>query len=275
MLHLRHLGEHGLAVLTELFNISVAGVDISAIWKNSVIISILKAGKPRKQDRSYRPISLLCPAAKILERLLLPTIVEALGARPSQQGFKLKYSTTSALIPISATVVSGFNQRKPPSRTIVIAVDIFKAFDTAPQNRTPKILEVKQDTHFTFAPHARDWVERASRALNVIKALTGLSWVFMTENLVATYPNAPPVILGGVLEEEMCPLTRRLLRGRMIAWGVRPVSGAQQGTVGCPPTMQWTQPNSCCLGPTAASVPAPLWLLLTAHVLPPLRRMGR
>ena len=31
--------------------------------------------------------------------------------------------------PISARVVSGFNQRKPPSRTIAIAVGISKAFD--------------------------------------------------------------------------------------------------------------------------------------------------
>ena len=34
------------------------------------------------------------------------------------------------LAPISARVVSGFNQRKSPSRTIFIAVDIWKAFET-------------------------------------------------------------------------------------------------------------------------------------------------
>ena len=38
----------------------------------------------------------------------------------------------------------------------------------APLNRTPKILGVTLDTHFTFGPPARDCVERASRALNVI-----------------------------------------------------------------------------------------------------------
>ena len=48
VLHLRHLGEHGLGFLTELFNLSVAEVDTPAIWKNSVIIPILKAGKPQK-----------------------------------------------------------------------------------------------------------------------------------------------------------------------------------------------------------------------------------
>ena len=48
MLHLRHLGPHGLAFLTELFNLSVAGINIQAIWKTSVIIPILKARKPRE-----------------------------------------------------------------------------------------------------------------------------------------------------------------------------------------------------------------------------------
>ena len=43
------------------------------------------------------------------------------------------------------------------------------------------------DTHFTFGPHACDCVERASRALNVMKALAGSSWGFTTETLVATY----------------------------------------------------------------------------------------
>ena len=112
------------------FSTSVARINILAIWKSSVIIPILKAGKPCEQGRSYRPISLLCPAVKILERLILPAIVEALGTRPSQHGFKPRHSTASALLSISAMVVSGFNQCKPPRRTFAIAVDISKAFDT-------------------------------------------------------------------------------------------------------------------------------------------------
>ena len=59
-----------------------------------------------------------------------PSIVEAMGTRPSQHDFKPRHSTASALLPISARVVSGFKQRKPPSKTIAIAVDISKVFDT-------------------------------------------------------------------------------------------------------------------------------------------------
>ena len=57
----------------------------------------------------------------------------------------------------------------------------------APLNRTLKILGVTLDTHFTFGRHASDCVERASRALNVMKALAGLNWGFTTETLVAIY----------------------------------------------------------------------------------------
>ena len=45
----------------------------------------------------------------------------------------------------------------------------------APLNRTPKILGVTLDTHFNIDPHAHDCVERASRALNVMKPLAGSS----------------------------------------------------------------------------------------------------
>ena len=91
------------------------------IWKKSVIIPILEAGKPREQS---------CSEVKILERLILPAIVESLGTRPYQHGFKPMHSTASALLPVSARVVSGFNQRKPPSRTIAITVDISRRRST-------------------------------------------------------------------------------------------------------------------------------------------------
>ena len=56
--------------------------------------------------------------------------METLGTRRFQHGFKPRHSTASGQLPISARVVSGFSQRKLPSRTIAVAVDISKAFDT-------------------------------------------------------------------------------------------------------------------------------------------------
>ena len=96
---------------------------------------------------SYCPISQLCPAVKILERFILLSIVEALGTRLSQLGFKPRHSTTSAPLPISARVVSDFNQHKPPSRTIAIAVDTSKAFDTVSHRLFIEMISCSQLSH--------------------------------------------------------------------------------------------------------------------------------
>ena len=70
----------------------------------------------------------------------------------------------------------------PPTRATV-----WIGYEVTQLNRIPKILRVTMDTHFTFSPHARDCVERALRALNVMKALAGSSWGFTTQTFVATY----------------------------------------------------------------------------------------
>ena len=62
------------AYLTALFNDSVNSSRIPAIWKSSIVIPIPKPGKDTSQGTSYRPISLICPAAKVLEALILMII---------------------------------------------------------------------------------------------------------------------------------------------------------------------------------------------------------
>jgi hypothetical protein len=79
---------------------------------------------------SYRPISLLCPAAKVLERLLLPLVTDALPKSSFQHGFAPKHSCTTALFPIATRIAIGFNDPKPARRTAVCALDISKAFDS-------------------------------------------------------------------------------------------------------------------------------------------------
>ena len=87
--HLKHLGVSGLAFLTELFNLLLAGINLPSIWKSSTIMRILKLGKPRTKGASYHAISLLCPAVKIFECLLLPLLTEALDTRVSNMALSL------------------------------------------------------------------------------------------------------------------------------------------------------------------------------------------
>ena len=140
-----HLGVSGRAFLTEFFNLSLGGIDLPSIWKCSTIIPILKPGNPRTEGASYRPISLLCPAVKILERQLLPSLTEALNTRVSQHGFKPRYFCVSALLPLVSLITEGFNMKKPPGRTV--AVDISKAFDSVSHVRLLEMIHQSRLQH--------------------------------------------------------------------------------------------------------------------------------
>ena len=132
--HLKHLGPRAIEYITALFNLSATTCRIPAIWKSSLIIPIPKPGKDTSQGTSYRPISLICPAAKVLESLFLPSINKYLIPAQDQHGFRREHSTTSVLLQLTTDVAVGFNQRKPPDRTVCVAVDLSAAFDTVCHN---------------------------------------------------------------------------------------------------------------------------------------------
>ena len=101
-------------VLSDLFNLSYQHANLPAIWKHATILPILKAGKPEDQGTSYRPISILCPASKVLEKLMLNRIGPHLHLADTQHGYRPGRSTVSALMPLAQRVVTGFNQRCLP-----------------------------------------------------------------------------------------------------------------------------------------------------------------
>ena len=47
-----------------------------------------------------------------------------------QHGYKTQHSTVTALHTLNNTVAKGFNQMASPARTITVALDMSKAFDT-------------------------------------------------------------------------------------------------------------------------------------------------
>ena len=48
----------------------------------------------------------------------------------TQHGYKTQHSTVTALHTLNNTVAKGFNQMDPPARTITVALDMSKSFDT-------------------------------------------------------------------------------------------------------------------------------------------------
>ena len=102
---------------------------IPAIWKTSTIIPLLKPNKPAEESSSFRPVSLLCPSIKILERVLLPTLTASLPVPDVQHGFRKSRSTVTALNVFNQAIANGFNQKKPADRTLLLQLDLSKAFD--------------------------------------------------------------------------------------------------------------------------------------------------
>jgi len=143
-LHLKHLGPKAVEYLTKIFNLSLSRSVIPDIWKKSVVVPLLKPGKSAEESNSYRPVSLLCPAIKILERLILPTMTEHLPIPDFQHGFRKNHSTITALNEFNDDITNGFNQKVPPDRTVLLQIDLSKAFDMVSHDKLLKDLNGSQ-----------------------------------------------------------------------------------------------------------------------------------
>ena len=128
--HLKYLGPKALEYLRSIVEKSLNTNVIPEIWKLAKIVPILKPNKNPDEGTSYRPISLLSPIVKILEKIILPDITQNIPNTETQHGFKKEHSTSTALHNIHEKISQGFNMRKPHHRTIMVALDMSKAFDT-------------------------------------------------------------------------------------------------------------------------------------------------
>ena len=134
MFHLKHFGPHALKYFTRILNRSISLCRIPSTWKQSTTIPLPKPGKDPSLGPSYRPVSLISPMVKVMERLLLPTLQETLPLAPHQHGFRSNHSTTTALATLVKDISDGLNQKKPNNRTVMVAIDLKAAFDTVNHN---------------------------------------------------------------------------------------------------------------------------------------------
>lgn len=98
------------------------------------------------------PNSLLCPPIKILERLILPSLQENLDIPNFQHGFRQKHSTVTALNDFNINVSDGFSKKVPPDRTVLLQLDLSKAFDMVNLDKLLKDLD-----HSTLPPALKRW----------------------------------------------------------------------------------------------------------------------
>ena len=129
-IELKNIGPNTIKFLTNIYNHTVNQATVPKLWKTGRIIPLLKPQKPADKGKSYRPISLLSPAAKILEKIILPDLSAAIPLRNHQHGFRQARSTVTALQETADHIQRGLNSKKPAQRTVVVAIDLSKAFDT-------------------------------------------------------------------------------------------------------------------------------------------------
>ena len=106
-LHLKKLVQGAINYLINISNLSISTGQIPEIWHKAIIILILNPATDNNIGKNWRPFSLLCPAAKTLEELLLPKILTHIPFHPAQHGFRLKHSTCTTLSTITADIAAG------------------------------------------------------------------------------------------------------------------------------------------------------------------------
>ena len=128
-LHLKNLAQGAINYLTNIFNLSISSGQIPEIWHKAIIIPILKPGKENNIGKNWRPISILCPAANALEKLLLSKTLTHIPFHYAKHGFRPKHSTYTGLSTTTADIAAGFSRKQPAYRRVLVALDLTAAFD--------------------------------------------------------------------------------------------------------------------------------------------------
>lgn len=103
---------------------------IPNIWRDAIVIPILKTGKDKRIPSSYRPIFLTSCLCKIMERMVnkrLTWIIEKYNlVQPFQSGFRKGRSTIDHLVTLESEIQYAFINGQ---QMITVFFDMLKAFD--------------------------------------------------------------------------------------------------------------------------------------------------
>lgn len=122
-----------LPLMNRLFNESIQKSEFPSIWKKAKVIFLRKPDKPDALDaKSYRPISLLPVASKILEKIINWRLAwhshqeKLIDHR--QFGFQASTSSEHAALNLANQIYSSFKKRK---ETVAVFLDVKNAFPSA------------------------------------------------------------------------------------------------------------------------------------------------
>ena len=127
---IKHLPENCLIFLHNIFQRCWESGTVPQVWKKSIVIPIAKAGKPKRNKNSYRPISLTSHTSKLMEKIVLQrltTYCDKNNVIPvNQAGFRKGRSTMEHLVKLTTQIKHQFSRRKSVLATFF---DVKKAYD--------------------------------------------------------------------------------------------------------------------------------------------------
>ena len=121
--------------MTDIFEHSIQTGKLPDEWVEANVAPVLKKGD-RHTASNYRPISLTCVCAKLLEHIICKNIMTHFTnnkiLNPVQQGFRAEHSCESQLLLTTKDLVKNYEDK---IQTDLIVLDFSKAFDVVPHQR--------------------------------------------------------------------------------------------------------------------------------------------
>ena len=142
---LKALGPKALSNLLDIFNSSFHLADCPQVWKNAIIIPLLKSGKPAGELKSYRPISLTSCVVKLFERMFADRLIHLAETNnwlhSAQAGFRRGRSCEDQILRMVQAISDGF-QHKPMQPSVLVLLGFSQAFDTILYHMTSETASV-------------------------------------------------------------------------------------------------------------------------------------
>ena len=127
---LLHLGPCSKKKLLQLFNDGWRTGTVLQVWREAIMIPILKRGKDKSQAESCQPISLTSCVGKLMERLINTRLMWHLEDKkhiiPEKTAFRQDRSTEDQITYVAQQIEDAFQDKK---HTLAVWIDLEKAFD--------------------------------------------------------------------------------------------------------------------------------------------------
>ena len=127
---LKHLPHSWVVYLHKIMDKCWSEGKLPSVWKHSIIVPILKNGKPSRDVHSYRPISLTSHPCKLMEKIVTARLIHYCDKNNvipvHQAGFRSGRSTTDHLVKLSTNIKRQFARRQ---NVLATFFDIKRAYD--------------------------------------------------------------------------------------------------------------------------------------------------